>query len=130
MNHQQEKLVLRGETVALREAGHTIAGIARELGISKPTLQRWWQRWEESGNLLNRPKSGGPRKTTAADDQRIVDAATQSPLTNVVTIREQLQLDISAETVRRRLHEVRIHHRTPAIKEKLDSHPTARLQFA
>ncbi|KAG7177270.1 putative Transposable element Tc1 transposase-like 17, partial [Homarus americanus] len=55
----------------------------------------------------------------------------QSPLTNAVTIRERLQCDTSARTVRRRLHEVRIHHRTPAIKEKFeDRHRTARLQFA
>ncbi|KAG7156031.1 putative Transposable element Tc1 transposase-like 61 [Homarus americanus] len=74
MNQQQEQLVLRGKIVALREAGHTIAGIARELGISEPTVRR---------------------------------------------------------TVRRPLHEAGIHHRTPAIKEKLeDRHRTARLQFA
>ncbi|KAG7168096.1 putative Transposable element Tc1 transposase-like 57 [Homarus americanus] len=106
------------------------AGLAREIGISKPTVRYWWWRWEESGNPLNQSKSGGQRKTTPADDQRIVEAET-SPLINAATIRERLQLDVYAGTVRSQLHEVGIHHRTLAIKENLeDCHHTARFQFA
>ena len=59
-------------------------------------------RWEESGNLNDRPRGRPPRCTTPAQDQQITAAAADSPFTNAVAIRDALHLEVSATTARRR----------------------------
>lgn len=131
MNRIQERLVLRGKIVGLREAGLSTREISTQLGISRSTVQRWIHRWEESGNLLDRERGKPPRKTTREQDERILQAAEDNPITNAVKIREELHIDVSNHTVRRRLHEGGLHHRTPAVKEVLsDRHRAMRLHFA
>lgn len=79
--------------------------------------------------FLGRP--GSPRKTTPAEDDAIVNAAREQPLTNAEVIRHDLRLEVSSTTVRRRFDAARIHHRTPAMKELLtERHKAGRLEFA
>ncbi|XP_066963216.1 uncharacterized protein [Macrobrachium rosenbergii] len=119
MNRKDANLVLRGRIVTLRNNGLSIRAIARDVGVSPTTVLLWIRRWEESGNLNDLPRPGGPRKTTPAEDDAIVRAAREQPLTNAMVIREDLGLEVSSMTVRRRLHAAGIHHRTPATKELL-----------
>lgn len=131
MNSSQEKLAQRARITALRDVGFSVSDIATQLGISKPTVRRWVQRWDESGNLLDRPRSGAPRKTSHDDRRRIIQEVENDPFTNTVAVRETLHLDVSADTIRRRLHEAGFHHRSPAKKGRLEQrHREARLQFA
>ncbi|KAK4326435.1 hypothetical protein Pmani_003037 [Petrolisthes manimaculis] len=37
-------------------ADHSISEIARDLGLTRQTVQRWLTRWEKSGNLEDRPR--------------------------------------------------------------------------
>lgn len=72
-----------------------------------------------------------PRLTTSEEDRRIRRAPTETRFTTATAIREALQLQVSVTTVRRRLHEVGIHHRVPAAKERLTAeHRAGRLAFA
>lgn len=81
--------------------------------------------------MVSLARPGGPRKTTPAEDDAIARAAREQPLTNAEVIREDLGLEVSSMTVRRRLHGAGIHHRTPAKKELLtERHKAGRLQFA
>lgn len=131
MNPQEDKLCQRGMIVGLRRAGMSIAGIAREMGVSKTTVRLWCRRWEESGNLKDSPRCGGPRKTTPEEDRRILEMNNRFPLKNAVAIRNELHLQVCARTVRNRLHKSGSHHRIPAIKGKLQPHHReARLAFA
>lgn len=131
MNTSQQKLTLRGQIVGMRNSGSSVCSISRQLGICRSTVRKWLQRWEESGNLLDLPRCGGPRKTTAEQDRRIVDEIRRTPICNAVLVQRNLELDVCTRTVRRRLHESGYHHRTPAVKEKLEErHRDARLQFA
>ena len=131
MNRNQQRISNRSRIIGMRDTGMSYKRIARQLGISLPTVRLWCRRWEESGNLNDRPRVGGPRKTTPEEDRAITEVATQSPHTNAVAIRDTLNLDVSAGTIRNRLHAGGIHHRTPAVKQKLeDRHKAARLEFA
>ena len=65
----------------------SIAAVARELGITKPTVRRWWRLWQESENLNDKHRGGGPRKTSE-DDRQILDCNQQSPFKNAVAIRD------------------------------------------
>ncbi|KAK3860081.1 hypothetical protein Pcinc_033846 [Petrolisthes cinctipes] len=114
--YRRDQLIKRGQIVALHEAGHSIRSIARRLGVSPTTVTKWINRNEETGDLT---------------DLAIKRAVEDDPFTNAVRIREELQLKASAETVRRCLHGSGLHHRVPAVKERLtDQHRAARLAFA
>ena len=81
-------------------------------------------------DTARRPRS---RVTTPEEDRRIIQAADdeERPVTSAVKLREALQLDVSVDTIRRRLHEAHIHCRVPAKKEWLtEQHRQVRLQFA
>lgn len=90
------KISLRGRIVGMREQGASISSIARDLGLTRNTVRKWCNRWEEEGDLRDHSRCGGPRKTSAADDQRIIDEATRNPLTNAVAIRYALHLGVSS----------------------------------
>lgn len=113
------------------KSGLSATDIAKELGISRPTVYRWLRRWEEEGNLKDKPRPEIPRKISREEDQRIRNAVANYPFSHAVGVREELQLNISAEIVRRRLHEMGYRHRTPGKKLKVtDRHRQLRLQFA
>lgn len=131
MEARDTKIALRGRIVGMRDGGMSNTDIARELGIDRKTVYRCLKRWDEEGNLADKPKSGAPRKTTRAEDELIMQASQRNPFSNAVALQSELQLDITARTVRKRLHEAGIHHRIPAIKGFLtDTHRQNRLQFA
>ncbi|XP_066941089.1 uncharacterized protein [Macrobrachium rosenbergii] len=130
MNRRDRNLVLRrGGITTLRDNGLSIRAIARDAGVSLTSVQMWI-RWEESGNLNDLPRPEGPRKTTPAENDAIVRAAREQPLTNAEVIREDLGLEVSSMTGRRRLHAAGIHHTTSATKELLtERHKAGRLDF-
>ncbi|KAL7648412.1 UNVERIFIED_CONTAM: hypothetical protein RMT77_000318 [Armadillidium vulgare] len=131
MDNHSEKLVLRGKIISLFESGQNKTKIARNLGIQVSTVRRWIVRYEEEGNLCDRPKPGAPRKTTLNEEQQIIQETIRNPFTNSRAIKRALQLDASDRTIPRRLHANGIHHRTPAVKQKqTDAHKTERLRFA
>jgi len=131
MDARQTKIATRGRIIGMRESGLSPSEISRELGISRSVVYRWIRRWEEEGTLNDRSRSGAPRKTTADQDAQIRETVEANPFTNAVKIQEELQLPVTSRTVRKRLHADGIHHRTPAVKERLtERHRQGRLQFA
>ena len=122
---------LRGEIVGMRKAGMSISSIARNVGVTRKTVRLWISREEERGNVDNLPRNGRPRKTTEAEDERIMEFVNTHPFTNAVDTTAQLNLDVSAQTVRRRWHGAGVHHRIPAEKDVLEArHIEGRLRFA
>lgn len=131
MDRFHDKLVLRAEIIALKKIGLSASAIARTIGVSEPTVYKWSRRCEDEGNSRDRPRSGAPKKTSRDQDQRIVAAMAETPINTAVALRNQLQLQVSVYTVRKRLHNSGVHHRTPAKKPKLtEAHRMARLRFA
>ncbi|KAK4302568.1 hypothetical protein Pmani_025344 [Petrolisthes manimaculis] len=128
---QGDKVALRGRIVGMRESGLSTCDIAEEVGVHRTTVYRWLKRWDEEGNLRDHSKPGRARKTTAEEDRRIREYFETHPFSNAIAAREHLQLDLSAETIRKRMKEMGFRHRTPAIKPKLtERHRELRLQFA
>lgn len=121
----------RGQFVGMRKAGFSVSQIAREMGVSRPTVRLWLNRNEESGNLRDLPRTGRPRLITAEDTERILADISEHPFTNAVEVKTRLQVDFSTRTIRRRLNEAGVHHRIPAVKEFLEGrHIEGRLRFA
>ncbi|KAG7163941.1 putative Homeodomain-like domain-containing protein 14, partial [Homarus americanus] len=77
MNTTQQRLITRGQIIALREEGLPVRAITDQLDVSTSTVKR-------------RPR---PRLTTRDEDAAIIAAIQNNPLFDAVTIREALHLD-------------------------------------
>ena len=91
----------RGRIIALREAGMSERGTARELGLSRSTVRRWTIRWRESGDVNNAPRHGRPKVTIPQQDAEIVATVQRQPVTNACAVQRELQVECSDATVRR-----------------------------
>ena len=81
-----------------------VKAVAKAIKCAKSTVQYWLNRWKESKDLSDSKRIGRPRSTTKKVDQQISDLAT----TNTRAIQHVLKrknVDISQETIRRRLKE-------------------------
>lgn len=69
-----QQLALRSRIVLACGRGLNNTQVAAELGISKPTVGKWRQRFIEHRleGLLDEPRSGAPRKITDEDVERVV----------------------------------------------------------
>ena len=108
--------------------------VAKAVRCAKTILQYWLNRWNESKDLSDRKRIGRPRATTEKVDQRIGDLATQE---NIVTTRDiqlvlkRAKVEISQETIRRRLKEQGAKFSPPISKPLLtEKHRLKRLQWA
>ncbi len=76
----------RAAIVALTEAGQSIRQIANVVDCSKATVSLWQKRYELSGDVERQVGSGRPRKTTAAEDRRLVAVVRANPITTAQEI--------------------------------------------
>src|SRR5688500_14402695 len=62
--------------------GQSARALATELGLSRPTIQLWLDRFTAAGVaglLHDRPRSGRPKRLTAAETAEVVARVTQAP---------------------------------------------------
>ena len=76
----------------MKQVGFSASDIAREVGVTEPTVYKWCRRWEEKGNLRDPPKSGAPKKTSELEDQRILAVVAENYMTTAVEIRDHCLL--------------------------------------
>lgn len=96
------------DILKLKEKGKTIRAISQELGIANTTVWNVLKKYETTGLLTTRHRTGRPRKTSAVDDRNIVRAVKKNPQTTVSSITNNLMragVNVSQSTVRRRLRE-------------------------
>ena len=100
---------IRALVIKHRLAGDSIATVARKAGIAKASAQKIINRFKETGSTDNRPRTGRKRKTTTRDDRllrrKIISNRKKSAQSVASELNEESSLSISAETVRRRMHE-------------------------
>lgn len=76
------RVVERARIVLASADGHGGDAICAMLGVSRPTVSRWLDRYDAQGATgleADRPRSGRPRQITAADEAAIVDATLRTP---------------------------------------------------
>lgn len=123
------------QVIALLEAGHNQSDVARRLNLSRYSVRRVYQRFQETGGYIRRPGSGRQRRTSERDDRFLVSRSLRNRQLNAVQLGQELQevrnVSISRWTVRRRLGEAGLTSHRPANGPKLTTaHRQARLQFA
>jgi transposase len=105
----QLTMVERAAIITLHKVGWTGKDIAQELHTSENTVSLWLNRWQETHSLEDSERSGRPRCTADETDQSITAYSEQHVNSLPRDIVRELELPVSARTVRRRLAEVELH---------------------
>jgi transposase len=56
---------------ALEQGEETQAEVGARFGVHKSTLEKWWYRWQATGDCAARPHASGPKRTLHACDNFI-----------------------------------------------------------
>lgn len=112
----------------------SIAKTAKRLHISRHTVSRWVAKFIKTGDVLDELRPGRPRKTSHKEDEIIENAFFQlKELTpkRMASEIKNMGLNISSETIKRRLKEKGFRYRSPAFKPFLTKKQMdIRLNFA
>lgn len=124
----------RGRALAWLQDGLALREVARRLGVSPSTISRLNHRFNDTGTVRERERSGRPRVTNAREDRILHRAAVRARFVTASNLRRDLRaaanVNISEQTVRRRLHEFGLRSRVPAVRPRLtQAHKVARLDF-
>lgn len=118
--------------VGMLQAGMAQTAVATRFGVHRNTVSALWRRYQQLGNVEDRPHPGRPRVTSRRQDAyiRVVHLRNRFQ-TAALTARSIPGLrPISPRTVRNRLRERNIRPRRPAIRPVLlQRHRVARLAW-
>jgi transposase len=81
-SHKLEKrYVERAEIVLLSDRGISIEGIVQQVGLSRPVVNKWRQRFRQQGidGLKDAPRSGKPKTITAEQQAMVIEKACSKP---------------------------------------------------
>jgi Transposase and inactivated derivatives len=123
----------RAQIIGMWRAGRAVRDIAREMGCTVRTVNRWITRFEEEGEEVFRDhrRNSRRKKTTAEEDAVLVNTVVAEPFRSVNSVLNELDLNISNRTARRRLNDQNIYCRRPARTPLLlPQHLEARMNFA
>ena len=67
----------RAQCIALRKTGMTYRAIGENIGISRASVQRALERFEETGGFQDRPRRGRPNKLNQRDVRMLKHLAKQ-----------------------------------------------------
>ena len=111
-----------------------LKAVAKEVKCDKKAVKYWLNRWKQSKDLTDLPRSGRPRETTQKQDERIVSLANQEMFATCGDIEDHLNKEgvmISESTVLRRLHEAEAKYNLPMSKPVLsEAQQKNRLKWA
>ena len=107
--------VEKARAIGQIEAGVPQKDVAALFGVSPGTISKWKAKFQETGDVKDRPRSGRPKKTTEQEDHFI----TLSALRNRRLSSRNLQARfarrydtwVSDQTIRNRLHAANLHER-------------------
>ena len=109
----------RNQAVGMLQAGQSKRQVARHFHCSPSTVSRLWQRYVETDSVDDRPRPGREKVKTPEQDQYIVTQHLRDRFRTATQTAAETpgirQPRISASTVRRRLHQVNLSARSPAI---------------
>lgn len=132
---RQLDMFVKGRIIGMLESGRSQTEASRILNVPQCAISRLWQRFQSTGDVTRRPVPGRPRVTTARQDRYLAISARRqrdrsarqlgSALTAATGVR------VSRQTVYRRLRQVGLYARRPAVCIPLTSpQKRARLQWS
>jgi transposase len=71
---------LRNRVLAALKAGQkSQAEVAETFGVSLSTIEKWWHRWQATGQIAALPRRSGPKRTLAECDDLIRTIVQEQP---------------------------------------------------
>ena len=125
----------RGRALGLLESGQSQRQVARTLAVSQSVVSRLQTRYNNTGQVRDRPRSGRPRATTQRQDRFLVTLARRNRFDDASNLNRQFHqatgVRITPQTLRNRLHAANFRGRRPAVRPiLLPRHRQARLLWA
>lgn len=115
----------------LARIGETQQQAADRIGCCRQTVSHWEHTFEATADVKDGERSGRPRETTADENINIVAVSVMDHYLTPQQILKELDLNISARTVDRRLQEAGLFGRVALKKRKFDEEEKRkRLSFA
>lgn len=126
---------LKKRIVALHKDGVGYKKIAKTLKLSCSTVAKTIQRFNRTGSTQNRPRHGRPKKLSARAQRHIQRLCLGNRRMSAASIAAEVEgvggQPVSAQTIRRTLHQIGLHGCRPRRKPLLKMmHKKARKQFA
>ncbi|GFW59639.1 HTH_Tnp_Tc3_2 domain-containing protein [Trichonephila clavipes] len=99
------------------ECGRTQLEVSEELGIAQSVVSRFWQRFQDDGNVSRCYSTGQPRVTTPNGDRYLEFTAKRNRRSTSSDLSRQLSsatgMTVSRQTVYRRLGHIGLYARRP-----------------
>lgn len=96
------------QAVGMLQAGQVQRAVAGHFNVSQSVISRLWNRFQHTGNVAERPRSGRPRKTTVRQDRYLSNMAKRQRFQSAVRLNSDFRtatgVRVSSQTVRNRLH--------------------------
>lgn len=113
------------------QKGLSQRNIAKNYEVSRGAVEQIRRKFQSTGSVADRIGRGRKRATSNREDIRIVREVKKNPKITVREIRENIHLDVSDRTVRRRLSEANLHSRFARKRPFISAiNKKKRLQFA
>lgn len=93
----------RAVCIALKKEGLSCREIADRTGISKSSVNRAIQIFNETGQYCSRKRSGRPKVTSPRDDLAIRRLIQKNPFMSSTDVQAEVPVEVSDRTIRRRL---------------------------
>ncbi|GFW51312.1 transposable element Tcb1 transposase [Trichonephila clavipes] len=107
---------LCGRIIGRLKCGRTQLEVSEELGIAQSVISRFWQRFQDDGNVNRCYCTGRRRVTTPNEDQYLAVTAKSNRRSTASNLSRQLSsatvTTVSRQTVSRRLEHISIYART------------------
>ncbi|GFU35806.1 HTH_Tnp_Tc3_2 domain-containing protein [Trichonephila clavipes] len=108
---------LRGRNIGRLECGRTQLEVSEKLGIAQSVTSRFWQRFQDDGNVSRCYITGRPPVTTAIEDRYLTVTAKRIRWSTASDLSRQLSsatgTTVSRQTVYRRLGHIGLYARRP-----------------
>jgi len=123
----------RWQAVGMSQTGLSNRRVAQRVGVHHSVIDRLMDRFQATGTVEDRPRSGRPRKTTPREDRLIARRARRDNFTTAGRIRAGVPFGghVSVRTVIRRLNAQHLLARRPIKRPELTArHRIARLNWS
>jgi len=123
-----------GQAVGMLQAGQVQRTVAGHFNVSQSVISRLWNRFQQTGNVSERARSGRPRSTTVRQDRYMSNMARRQRFQSAVRLNTDFHaatgVQITPQTVRNRLHAANLRAYRPAVRPILTRrHRLARFQW-
>ena len=110
-------LANRNIAIGRLQLGESQSEVARHMNVRQSTISRLWNRFQRFQSAEDRPRSGRPRITTAAQDRYIRVHHLRHRTTTATNTAGQVPglRRVSAQTIRNRLREAGLRARRPYV---------------